>query len=175
MNHSTGKLRTLIGCAAALSMSLAANAGNLYSWKAPDGTPTYSPDPPPPGTVYTIVGPDLEPISRYKEPPSQAQTANKATPPAAPKPKWKPVLYADAPASGGQPEPVRTSRSSVAETEPASAAATAKPGSLSQCLQLRRLIATLENSFARATSNAEMDQAILSLHEQTDLYDETCR
>jgi hypothetical protein len=170
----TGKLCTLVTCATALSISLAANAGNLYSWKAKDGTPTYSPDPPPPGTVYTIVGPDLEPITRYQQPSNSAPVTATTEVPAAAKPKWKPVIYADAPATGGQPEPIRASKSQKS-TPSTPARMTAVAGSHGQCLELRRLIAGLENSFARANSNAEMDQAILALQEQTDLYDETCR
>ena len=46
----------------ALVLSQAAGANVLYSWKHKDGTPTFSPDPPPKGVPYVIVGPDLKPI-----------------------------------------------------------------------------------------------------------------
>jgi len=46
----------------ALVLSQTAGANALYSWKHKDGTPTFSPDPPPKGVPYVIVGPDLKPI-----------------------------------------------------------------------------------------------------------------
>jgi len=46
----------------ALILSQMAGANALYSWKHKDGTPTFSPDPPPKGVPYVIVGPDLKPI-----------------------------------------------------------------------------------------------------------------
>ncbi len=45
-----------------LALSQAVGANALYSWKHKDGTPTFSPDPPPKGVPYVIVGPDLKPI-----------------------------------------------------------------------------------------------------------------
>ncbi len=46
----------------AILSSQAAHATTLYQWTGSDGTPTYSPDPPPKGVSYTIVGADLQPI-----------------------------------------------------------------------------------------------------------------
>lgn len=47
---------------AALLVSYATGANQLYSWKHTDGTPTFSPDPPPKGVPYEIVGRDLQPL-----------------------------------------------------------------------------------------------------------------
>ncbi len=172
MKHLTKNLRVPGALACLLAFSLSANAGNLYSWNSADGTPTYSPDPPPPGTVYTIVGPDLEPIERYRKPAQPAAEAPAtATANAQPaKPKWKPVVFTDAPATGGQPAPVRKSKKDELTSQ-----AKAGVADLTECMKIRRLITGLENSFARANSNAEMDQAVMALQEQTDLYQAQCR
>lgn len=180
MKHLTRHLRTLLGLGWLLAFSLPATAGNLYSWTSEDGTPTYSPEAPPPGTVYTIVGPDLEPISRYRQPlrrenQVKPQAPSIATISPAPKSKWKPVVYTDAPATGAQPAPIRTPRQSVTGARKSEPVEPVVSAPTSECVKLRRHINGLENSFARATSNAEMDQAVLALQQQNILYQERCR
>jgi len=56
------KLLALVSMLLAL-VTHTAGANPLYQWIEKDGTPTFSPDPPPKGVDYTIVGPDLEPLT----------------------------------------------------------------------------------------------------------------
>lgn len=161
-------------------------AGNLYSWAGADGTPTYSPDPPAPGTVYTIVGPDLKPISRYKKsssaaaasPISDSDTASaEAIAKPQPKaPKWKPVVFANAPSGQNASQPASTPASTPASKPPSASTAQSNVSSeTTACLKLRQNMVGLENQFARAASYAEMDQAILALQDKTSEYRAKCK
>ena len=190
----------------ALVLSQTAGANALYSWKHKDGTPTFSPDPPPKGVPFVIVGPDLKPIpqplpglqqsngqsngqnnnsptqpvaqqsapqssttaSSNVAPPKRATdvvmtpapgslntTAQQQTTPAsAPKPDWKPVIYAD------DPNPGR--KTSVTKTRSTEAASPADQVSV-ECLDVKQQVLLLESKFANAESAAEMDAAIVSL------------
>lgn len=121
------KLLKLLSTLLALLVSSTSAANPLYSWTTKDGTPTYSPDPPPKGVSYEIVGADLQPLAGKPVTPTTAQpqpqslqntaitgnaagnlvltpspgsTAKPATTKTAaksPSSKWKPVIYADDP------------------------------------------------------------------------------
>jgi len=54
------------------ALAQAASANVLYSWTHSDGTPTFSPDPPPKGVPYVVVGPDLQPLPNQSAPAASA-------------------------------------------------------------------------------------------------------
>jgi len=93
-------------------------------------------------------------------PAGMAQTPNKinqptAAKPAAPKTKWKPVVYADDPNPQRKPEPA------VAVPTPA----TNNDSGLitSECMQVRKHLAMLEGVFANASTPESMDRAVIEL------------
>lgn len=145
----------------------------LYQWQTKNGTPTYSPEPPPEGVEYVIVGADLKPLA--VQPPKSAATADNNSIPAQtpankiPAPQWKPVRYANAPVTNptrNQPAPTTTV---VAEV--------AAPIILEsdECLAIKRDKLILESQFARAKSSEEMDNTVLRLHTKSLEYKERCR
>lgn len=163
-----------------------AGANNLYSWAHDDGTPTFSPDPPPKGVPYVIVGPDLQPLPDQNASPAAANVAaqpaatpatqannsglvltpapgdaNSAAPATAaakPKSAWKPVKYADDPNPGAN-QPVFTARAATPETiVPETTQVSA------ECLTLKEKLMLLENQFANAVSAAQMDTAVVRLN-----------
>lgn len=157
----------------------------LYQWETQNGTPTYSPDPPPKGVKYIVVGPDLQPLAQQPAPLTDAQRANtgnsvaaassataKAPPVQPPVKKWKPVRYANAPATNAQP--IFKAKKPIATTATPDIAAPIVYES-DDCLTIKREKLILESQFARASTDAEMDSAILSLHERSSEYRQKCQ
>ncbi len=164
--------------------STAAAASPLYSWTTKDGTPTYSPDPPPDGVSYEIVGPDLKPLSgqpitetanqpmqNASAPPNAvasdnlvmtpAPVGNATAAPSAPRAKWKPVIYADDPNPNLKPE------LSAATPEPkADSLQLNQQGTQlsKECYQFRQKLILLESQFANALTAQQMDDAIVRLN-----------
>ncbi len=166
----------------ALLHSSVANANNLYQWTGVDGTPTYSPEPPPKGVSFTMVGPDLKPIQGQTQSASNApasagrlkptvSTGNSnlvmtpgpsTNPPAqataaTPKPSWKPVKYAD--------DPNPDSAQPVFKNSTVTAASISPPVNriTGECLAIKQRLLVLESQFANAQTATEMDQAVLRL------------
>ncbi len=170
----------------ALLHSSGANANNLYQWTGSDGTPTYSPDPPPKGVPFTMVGPDLKPIqSQAQSAPTDQQTpqatagsqnpmvttrkSNLVMTPdpssgteapnsvAKPKPSWKPVKYAD--------DPNPDDAGPVFKNKTVTAASISPPVNriTGECLTIKQRQLVLESQFANAQTATEMDQAVLRL------------
>ena len=179
------KLLALVSMLLAL-VTHTAGANPLYQWIEKDGTPTFSPDPPPKGVDYTIVGPDLEPLTGQPVPsitPQAAQPASSVAKPAPvasnlaapvvltpapqdvvqpvkkPKSKWKPVQYADDP----NPQRVRTPATTGSTTTSASITAPLTRVS-DECLRIKQQQLILESQFAGAHNPQDMDQAILKLN-----------
>ncbi len=153
--------------------------GALYQWESSNGTPTYSPDPPPKGTKYIVVGADLQPLAKQPAlapiPEPSAKTAatsiavapTPATPTQPPPAKWKPVRYANDPAI----KATKTNRAPATITVEATAATIYESD---ECLALKREKLVLESQFARAKTDADMDNTILQLHEKSGEYKQRC-
>lgn len=156
----------------------------LYQWKTKDGTPTYSPDPPPAGVDYIVVDADLNPLPVQPPRPDVAATSLPTTPapaaiPAPVKrsvPKWKPIRYAT------DPSRKRLAKEAAPSAKPAASAhevpqpmAGVSSTQLNpECLLLKREAQILESYFAEATTDAEMDRAILKLQQKTETYRKQC-
>lgn len=127
------KLLKLTSLVLTLLLSQLAGANVLYSWKHSDGTPTFSPDPPPKGVPYVIVGPDLKPIPQplpglRQSNPAQSQplvpqsapqaAAGVAATAAAPVKKASDIVMTPAPGSVAA-SPQKTSPQIAPETPPA--------------------------------------------------------
>ena len=154
----------------------------LYQWETKNGTPTYSPDPPPKGVKYVVVGPDLKPLARQPSPP--VATANEAddaiittssnvaaASTAEPAKKWKPVRYANAP--DGKSQTVFKAKA-TAEPEVAASVTAAPFVESVECQLIKRQKLILESQFSRAKTDAEMDDTILKLHEKSREYGNKC-
>ncbi|MEM7258798.1 MAG: hypothetical protein AAF404_15595 [Pseudomonadota bacterium] len=152
----------------------------LYQWLHKDGTPTYSPDPPPAGIKYVVVDADLNPLPVQPAPAATAATGGAPAPapaalPAPQKaiPKWKPVRYAQDPnlanktaSQAPSAPPVTPAQESMTRLAPAPISA--------ECLQLKRETQILESYFAEAKTAAEMDQAILKLQKKNNSFRQQC-
>jgi len=162
-----------------LGLSSAAFSGTLYQWVGKDGTPTYSPDPPPEGFSFTLVDDNLEPLPNQPSAPEPkaATTGTKIepvpvasklqqpeTPLPAPSPatKWKPVRYADDPA-------LKQVEGKPAESKTVVSAAIGTPVKYvsPECLAFKQETMILESRFAQAKTDREMDEAILQLRSHT--------
>lgn len=161
---------------------LPANA--LYQWQSQDGTPTYSPDPPPAGVKYVVVDADLNPLPVQPAPSTVATGVVTAPAPAAlpaPKksiPKWKPVRYAQdpnaKPAASSQAIPVAATASAIAASQEANAGINTSPLS-AECQLMKRETQILESYFAEAKTASEMDQAILKLQKKNNDFRQQCQ
>ncbi len=101
-----------ISMLAALLVAQVAVAGPLYQWTTADGTPTYSPDPPPEGTDYIIVGPDLLPLAGQPVAGANLAKPQVTQPAAAPAAvtgakKSADVVMTPAPGAAAKPAPVQ--------------------------------------------------------------------
>ncbi len=154
--------------------------GALYQWVGKDGTPTYSPEPPPDGIDYTVVGADLKPLAIQPEKTTVAATVPTRVPVdltpknEAPKPpKWKPVRYAQDPSLKG----IRKKKSAAQSLsqEAANELTIAANSPSDKCIYLKRDKLVLESAFSKASTDAQMDQAILKLKETTEQYKRECQ
>ena len=186
-------MRTLLAAAFMSGAFLLASTVNaqldnnaLYQWETRNGTPTYSPDPPPKGVDYVIVGPDLKPLAQQPTQMADTQrkdgnntvieasnTNTKTTTTQPPAKKWKPVRYANAPANN--PQQIVKARKTIEAATPTAAVATPLVYESDDCLTLKREKLILESQFARAKTDAEMDSAILRLHEKSNEYGRSCK
>lgn len=169
-------MNTLNKIAALLLLSLLspAFAGQLYQWVGKDGTPTYSPDPPPDGLSYTVVGDNLEPLPEQPATGSVQTVSKKTAPesntenqlpkknPVAAVPKWEPVRYANDPTIK-QPEEQTGKKTTVASASLDTPVKYVSP----ECVAMKRDQMILESRFAQAKSDREMDEAILKLGAHT--------
>lgn len=176
-----------------LLLGSAATANPLYSWTTKDGTPTYSPDPPPKGVSYIIVGPDLQPLqgqpvtasATSAQAPQSSSIANTAasgnlvlTP--APGSANTPVKTANNSASqpatprakwkpvvyADDPNPTANKPviSAPAPSEVAPVSSNQQSNQLSEaCLNVRQKVILLESQFANAVTAKQMDDAIVKL------------
>lgn len=167
-----------------------AGANPLYQWIEKDGTPTFSPDPPPKGVDYTIVGPDLEPLTGQTpvQAAAPAQPAKATTTAAKPAPATAPklagaVVLTPAPQDAVQ-QPVKKAKPSkwkpvqyaddpnpvaskpvITNSTKTSASVTAPLTRVSdECLGLKQQQLILESQFAGAHSPQDMDRAVLQLN-----------
>jgi len=174
-----------------LLVSQAAVAAPLYQWTGSDGTPTYSPDPPPKGVPFTLVGADLQPL------PANTATPQSALAPTAPRAP-APAAVANSDATAALRQLQKRSRDVVMTPPPTTIQTTApktkwkpvkyaddpnptmnKPtfnsransaevdppiGLVSaECLDVKQKLLLLESQFASAASAKEMDSAVLLL------------
>jgi len=167
-------------------------AGSLYQWTGKDGTPTYSPDPPPDGVNYEIVGADLKPLqthagsSQADAEPAPATTtlsqpispiakstadtqAQQKQVPSKPVVPWKPVKYADDPKTQAPPR-VAAAAVNKNTTKP-----TIAQNDSPACTLAKQQRAMLESEFAKATTDENMDRAILKLRDQKQIYQSACK
>lgn len=153
----------------------------LYQWTTADGTPTYSPDPPPPGIEFVVVGADLKPLSIQAPEPATTAAVIPSTPGAAAVitpvqksiPKWKPVRYAQAPVSRPvSQDPQVQLRQQPASPTPAKVVSTRSASA--ECQLLKRDTRISENFFSDSTTATEMDQVILRLHKISQSYRDRC-
>lgn len=156
-------------------------ADALYQWKTKDGTPTYSPDPPPDGVDYTVVDADLNPLP--VQPTADAKASNRVRVDLsqgiknAPQPKWKPVIYAQDPSLKNikRKKSANTGTVSPPAVGDLTVAATAPAVESDACLLLKREKLVLESAFSKAKTDAQMDKAILELKEAAERYKKECR
>ena len=167
-----------------------ASANSLYQWTGKDGTPTYSPDPPPKGVQYTIVGPDLQPLTGQpaatspnqninsgptqlsldnvtEQEPVENSTPKKNNVVIAPTPKSLPQ---EAPKTEWKPvkyadAPSSSTNQPVLTGKAVATASISSPVSTisDQCLSIKQQLLILEGQFANAQTAQEMDQAVLRL------------
>ena len=182
-----------IGITLTTGFSAFAQANNLYQWTTSDGTPTYSPDPPPAGVDYQIVGPDLKPLPKhidFTQPPAAAKAAAKTqkraekTPvasstqpqptvktaqqqPAKPATPWKPVRYADNPIAPAK----KPAKAPSQVTEDPVSIARNSPA----CVSAKQKMVLLESRFAQAQTDQEMDQAVLLLRDHKTTLQVACK
>ncbi len=166
----------------------AVTASPLYSWTTKDGTPTYSPDPPPKGVSYVIVGPDLKPLagqpvtpgapspSENKTPTTTAATSSNLvltpspgsksnatkTSAKSPSSKWKPVVYADDPNPTANKPKISAAVSAPVEDPLQSNQQTIQYSK--ECFKVRQKVLLLESQFANALTAQQMDDAIVRLN-----------
>ena len=173
--------------------SYSASASPLYQWTGPDGTPTFSPDPPPKGVKYTIVGPDLQPLANQPAltPTATATAATPAKPsPASTAPaKAGSIVLTPAPQSAQQATSQTNEQPTIKKpatqwkpvkyaddpnpnadkpvfTTRTQATATVTPMTRvsDECLRLKQQQLILESQFAGARTAEDMDSAILKLN-----------
>lgn len=179
MRHYSAVFKLTTGLLMAASLCAPSYAGTLYQWTGKDGTPTYSPDPPPAGVKYELVGDDLKPLPKNVDMSKPVKIANKpaaanrasnasvapAQQPAAqtviPQPMakkpvtpWKPVRYANDPTPRAK-KPVKAPK----RTQDPAAVASVSP----ECKQARQKMVLLESQFAQALTDEQMDAAVLQL------------
>ena len=167
-----------------------ANANSLYQWTSKDGTPTYSPDPPPKGVQYTVVGPDLQPLAGQPAAPSVTKNNSLGTaklplqnvPPQnvaeGSSVKKSNIVIAPTPKSLPQKaptpkwKPVKYADAPSSEKDQpvftgnvVTTATIDSPVSTvsDECLTIKQQLLILEGQFANAHTAQEMDQAVLRL------------
>jgi hypothetical protein len=129
-------------------------ASNLYQWTGKDGTPTYSPDPPPDGVAYQLVGPDLQPLSAPASQSTTTEPAKTASTPAASQPTTAATPAVSQPAAA--PVAARAlPKNGVAPLQPP---ASAKPAAPVKPWKPVRY-ADDPNPTAKATKKAEISEA----------------
>ena len=174
-----------------LVLAQAAVANPLYSWTTKDGTPTYSPDPPPKGVAYEIVGADLKPLQQQpaSAPQATAPAASQSNPPAsqaadqtnssnnlvvAPTPvncataNAKPVKANNAwhpVVYANDPNPIKASAEPVSAAAQPSAEVTAVNQISSECISVLKQVTFLEDQFASAFTAEQMDDAVVRLND----------
>lgn len=172
-----------------LALSTAASANPLYSWTTKDGTPTYSPDPPPEGTKYEIVGADLKPIAGQPTPPAKPSSPAQDTVVKAEAVAGDKIVLTPAPGSRDTAAAQTTARSTRTAPPPkwqpviyaddpnpkalkqefnATAATPEALAPLNQvsdaCINFKQQVILLESQFAHAISAKEMDDAVVRLN-----------
>ena len=169
---------------APMTNSAALENNALYQWETKNGTPTYSPDPPPKGVKYVVVGPDLKPLAVQPALPGDAaqaaddaivtndSTIASANSVVAPAKKWKPIRYANAPTDN--PQVIIKTKAVTEPVVTAEIAAPVVPES-NECQVINRERMILESQFARAKTDAEMDDTILRLHAKSIEFGKKCR
>ena len=194
-----------IGITLTAGFSASVQANNLYQWTTSDGTPTYSPDPPPAGVDYQIVGPDLKPLPKqidFTQPPTAAAAK---TPKSTVKSPVVPSTQQQ-PTAKTVPQPSKQATTGTAATEPATTKpakpwkpvryadnpnAPAKkpakaPAQLSEdpvsiarnspeCVSAKQEMLLLEGRFAQAQTDQEMDQAVLLLRDHKSTLQAACK
>lgn len=174
------------------ALTQAASANLLYSWTHKDGTPTFSPDPPPKGVPYVVVGPDLQPLPDQSTPagsaPQQQSFAQQTAPvlPAAPVKRAGDIVMTPAPGSLDTAAPSAPVQKPVADWKPVKYADDPNPGAnqpvftsraatvesvtpaanevSAMCLDLKHQLNLLEGQFANAYTSEEMDTAVVNLN-----------
>jgi len=164
-------------CCAQIALALDNNA--LYQWNTQDGTPTYSPDPPPLGVDYVVVDADLNPLPIQPPRPTAAAVPSTPAPAALPAPKksipkWKPIRYARDPSIDMAKRAAKAKSVQITETQQTESTTSSQSAS-PECQLLKRETQIMEDHFADTTNSAEMDQAILLLHEYRENYRNKCQ
>lgn len=173
-------------------------AGTLYQWTGKDGTQTYSPDPPPNGVKYEIVGDDLKPLPKTggtrqaaaaAAPAPATAPANRGSTGSATGPRL-PSVKTNNPRQARQPtaakpvapwKPVKYANDPKTQAPPQTGAARAEvtePLAVKiespACTTAKQQKALLESEFARAATDEQMDRAILKLRDQKAAYKTAC-
>lgn len=178
MNRLIALILLTAGATFVTTPTIALNNNALYQWVTKDGTPTYSPDPPPDGVDYVVVDSNLQPmaVQPAKSPamnsPAQKPQPQIAAKTKAPQPEWKPVRYAQDPALAQQKR--NKTKSASKQPQVAALSETTSMVANEACLLLKREKLILESSLAKAKSDADMDNAILALHKKTMQYRQQC-
>lgn len=180
----------------AISAGATVHGSTLYQWTTKDGTPTYSPDPPPAGVEYQVVGPDLKPLAKNidltkpvavapntgkrksvaKAPTTVAPTTAKAAKIiTAPTPLETPVKKPATPWKpvryANDPKP----RVSDTVTEAVRPDPVALARRSPECNRAKQKMVLLESQFSEALTDEQMDRAMLRLREQNLQLKSACR
>ncbi len=118
MRRFSAVFALVTGIAMSASLSTSTIAGTLYQWTGKDGTPTYSPDPPPAGVNYELVGADLQPLPKNTDATKATQTATATTVSRAPKAPVAPPQGQSAENAGQNPSLMQQA-AQLATQEPA--------------------------------------------------------
>lgn len=163
-----------------------AQAATLYRWLEPDGTPTFSPKPPPAGIEYTEV--DTAKLSSAASngaaPAPAAPAIVTAAPRAQAQEKTDTLSYAPSPARSAQDLGSGLSAATASATASDNApvdeatnapAVTASNTKLARCRELEKRVISLERRLRSPLTPEDMDNTVLYMAQYQQNVDRHCR
>jgi len=167
----------VIACSILLIGSASVQAEKLYRWIEPDGSITFSPNPPPAGVDYKTVN---SATGENTQLPKQqnAVTASSAAPAQAPAAPTKPVTISKlnyAPETSSAPaRRVQTPKPAVAAATAANPAAQAAAKKQRQCQDLGKRVVSLERRLRSLLTPEDMDNTVLAMARYQKSFDRFC-
>ena len=172
-------INQVIACSILLIGSTTVQAEKLYRWIEPDGSITFSPNPPPAGVDYKTVN---SATGENTQLPNQqsAIASSSATPAQAPAVPAEPIpisklTYApetsSAPAPNVQAEPRKPVIAAATAANPAAQAAAKKQR---QCQDLGKRVVSLERRLRSPLTPDDMDNTVLAMARYQKSFDRFC-